>query len=75
MTGCKLANGSNPKQNNISPTPDMHLSSTTKFTPNSLLCLMKFSDFYKPSPAQIQGELVFIGGGLTIMGYAAWKCL
>ena len=35
----------------------------------------QFFDFYKPSPAQIQGELVFVGGGLATMGYAAWKCL
>lgn len=29
-----------------------------------------FPDLYKPSPAQKQGELVFIGGGLGAVSYA-----
>lgn len=35
----------------------------------------QFSDFYEPSPTQKQGELVFIGGGLAFVSYAAWKFL
>ena len=35
----------------------------------------KFSDFYKPSPQQKNGELLFIGGSMLAMGYAAFRCL
>ena len=32
----------------------------------------KFSDFYKPSPQQKQGELLFIGASTIALGYAAF---
>ena len=31
----------------------------------------EFSDFYKPSPQQKNGELLFIGAGTLALGYAA----
>ena len=33
----------------------------------------QFSDFYKPSPQQQTGKLVFIGGSLLAAGYAAYR--
>ena len=35
----------------------------------------QFSDFYKPSPQQQTGELVFIGGSLLAAGYFAFGFL
>ena len=35
----------------------------------------KFSDFYKPSPQQKNGELLFIGAGTLAIGYAAFRFL
>ena len=35
----------------------------------------QFSDFYKPSPQQQQGELLFIGGTLLAACYAAFRFL
>ena len=35
----------------------------------------QFSDFYKPSPQQQTGELVFIGGSLLAVGYLAFRFL
>ena len=35
----------------------------------------KFSDFYKPSPQQKNGELLFIGAGTLALGYAALRFL
>ena len=35
----------------------------------------KFSDFYKPSPQQKKGELLFIGAGTLTLGYAALRFL
>ena len=33
----------------------------------------KFSDFYKPSPQQKNGELLFIGAGMLALGYEALR--
>ena len=33
----------------------------------------QFSDFYKPSPQQKQGELLFIGASMLVLGYAAFR--
>ena len=35
----------------------------------------KFSDFYKPSPQQKNGELLFIGASTLALGYAAFRFL
>ena len=35
----------------------------------------QFSDFYKPSPQQQTGELVFLGGSLLAAGYFAFRFL
>ena len=35
----------------------------------------EFSDFYKPSPQQKNGELLFIGAGTLALGYAALRFL
>ena len=35
----------------------------------------KFSDFYQPSEAQKQGELLFVGGSALALGYAAFRFL
>ena len=35
----------------------------------------KFSDYYKPSPQQKNGELLFIGAGTLALGYAALRFL
>ena len=35
----------------------------------------KLSDFYQPSQAQKQGELLFVGGGVLAHGYAAFRFL
>ena len=35
----------------------------------------KFSDYYKPSPQQKNGELLFIGAGTLALGYAAFRVL
>jgi len=35
----------------------------------------KVSDFYQPSQAQKQGELLFVGGGALALGYAAFRFL
>ena len=35
----------------------------------------KFSDFYKASPQQKNGELLFIGGSMLGIGYAAFRFL
>ena len=35
----------------------------------------KFSDFYKPSPQQKNGEPLFIGAGTLALGYAALRFL
>ena len=35
----------------------------------------KFSDFYQPSEAQKQGELIFVGGSALALGYAAFRFL
>ena len=35
----------------------------------------KFSDFYQPSEAQKQGELLFVGGGALALTYAAFRFL
>jgi len=32
----------------------------------------KFSDFYQPSEAQKQGELLFVGGSALALGYVAF---
>ena len=34
-----------------------------------------FSDYYKPSPQQKNGELLFIGAGTLVFGYAAFRFL
>ena len=33
----------------------------------------KFSDFYKPSPQQKNGKLLFIGAGTLALGYNIWR--
>ena len=35
----------------------------------------KFSDFYKPSALQKQGELIFVSTGALALGYAAFRFL
>ena len=35
----------------------------------------KFSDFYQPSAAQKEGELLFVGGSALALGYAAFRFL
>ena len=35
----------------------------------------KFSDYYKPSPQQKNGELLFIGARMLALGYAAFRFL
>ena len=35
----------------------------------------KFSDYYKPSPQQKNGELLFIGASTLVLGYAAFRFL
>ena len=35
----------------------------------------QFSDFYKPSPQQKNGELLFIGASTVALGYAAFRFL
>ena len=35
----------------------------------------EFSDYYKPSPQQKNGELLFIGAGTLALGYAAFRFL
>ena len=35
----------------------------------------EFSDFYKPSPQQKNGELLFIGASTLALGYAAFRFL
>ena len=35
----------------------------------------KFSDMYQPSELQKQGELLFVGGGGLVLGYAAFRFL
>ena len=35
----------------------------------------KFSDYYKPSPQQKNGELLFIGASTPALGYAAFRFL
>ena len=35
----------------------------------------QFSDYYKPSPQQKNGELLFIGAGTLVFGYAALRFL
>ena len=35
----------------------------------------KFSDYYKPSPQQKNGELLFIGASTLALGYAAFRFL
>ena len=35
----------------------------------------KFSDFYQPSEAQKQGELVFVGGSALALAYVAFRFL
>ena len=35
----------------------------------------EFSDFYKPSPQQQNGELLFIGASTLAVGYAAFRFL
>ena len=35
----------------------------------------KFSDYYKPSPQQKNGELLFIGASTVALGYAAFRFL
>ena len=35
----------------------------------------KFSDYYKPSPQEKNGELLFIGAGTLTLGYAAFRFL
>ena len=35
----------------------------------------EFSDFYKPSPQQQNGELLFIGAGTIALGYVAFRFL
>jgi len=35
----------------------------------------KFSDFYQPSAAQKEGELLFVGGSAPALGYAAFRFL
>jgi len=32
----------------------------------------QFSDFYQPSEMQKQGELLFVGGSMLALGYAAF---
>ena len=34
-----------------------------------------FSDFYQPSKEQKQGELLFVGGSVLALGYAAFRFL
>lgn len=36
---------------------------------------LKFSDFYKPSALQKQGELIFVSTGALALGYAAFRFL
>jgi len=33
----------------------------------------KFSDFYQPSEAQKQGEILFVDGSVLVLGYAAFR--
>ena len=35
----------------------------------------EFSDYYKPSPQQKKGELLFIGASTLALGYAAFRFL
>jgi len=35
----------------------------------------KFSDFYQPSAAQKEGELLFVGGSTLALGYVAFRFL
>ena len=35
----------------------------------------QFSDYYKPSPQQKNGELLFIGASTLALGYAAFRFL
>ena len=35
----------------------------------------QFSDYYKPSPQQKNGELLFIGASTLVIGYAAFRFL
>ena len=35
----------------------------------------EFSDYYKPSPQQKNGELLFIGASTLVLGYAAFPFL
>ena len=35
----------------------------------------EFSDFYEPSEQQKNGELLFIGGSMLAIGYAAFRFL
>ena len=35
----------------------------------------KFSDMYQPSKVQKQGELIFVGSGALVLGYAAFRFL
>ena len=35
----------------------------------------QFSDYYKPSPQQKNGELLFIGAGTLALGFAAFRFL
>ena len=35
----------------------------------------KFSDMYQPSELQKQGELIFVGSGALVLGYAAFRFL
>ena len=48
------------------PDPDQRL--TVAKQPN-------FSDMYQPSELQKQGELLFVGGGALVLGYAAFRFL
>ena len=46
--------------------PDYKLTQPTK---------PKFSDMYQPSELQKQGELLFVGSGALVLGYAAFRFL
>ena len=46
--------------------PDYELTQPTK---------PKFSDMYQPSELQKQGELLFVGSGALVLGYAAFRFL
>jgi len=35
----------------------------------------KFSDFYQPSEAQKQGELIFVGGSVLVISFVAFRFL